>query len=319
MAGDDGQQMLDGMPERLYPCTPTRLLTWRDCPRRYRLTYLDRPQPGRGAPWAHNSVGAATHTALAQWFGLPVARRTAQCGADLLRRAWLRDGFRDDAQSALARAAAAGWVEAYLARVDPASRPVGVERTVSATTRHLLLSGRVDRIDSAPDGSLTIVDYKTGRWVPTPADALASLALAVYAVGAARVLRRPCTRVELHHLPTAGVAVGEHTAGSLVDAVAGAQALGRAAARADAAHRAGRVGDDVFPPSPSAACAWCDVRRHCPEGRAASPDVEPWAGLSAAAGGAAAVPPDSEPYAEPTDALEPVADPSAGTGATGVR
>jgi RecB family exonuclease len=281
VAGDQGgQQVLDGMPEQLYPCTPTRLATWRDCPRRYRFTYLDRPPPARGAPWAHNSVGAATHTALAQWFGVPVAGRTPQRGAHLLRRAWLRDGFRDDAQSEAACAAAAGWVEAYLAGVDPASRPVGVERTVSATSRQLVLSGRVDRIDAAPDGSLTIVDYKTGRWVPTPDDARASLALAAYAVGAARVLRRPCTRVELHHLPTGTVAVAEHTAGSLAAAVAGAEVLGRAAGRADAAHRDGRTGDDVFPPSPSAACAWCDVRRHCPEGRAASVDVEPWAGLA---------------------------------------
>ena len=53
------------MPRRLYACTPTRLSTWLDCPRRYRMTYLDRPPPPKGAPWAHNSLGASVHNALA--------------------------------------------------------------------------------------------------------------------------------------------------------------------------------------------------------------------------------------------------------------
>ena len=35
----------EGMPRRLYSCTPTRLATWLDCPRRYRMTYIDRPTP----------------------------------------------------------------------------------------------------------------------------------------------------------------------------------------------------------------------------------------------------------------------------------
>ena len=44
-------------PERLFVCTPTRLLTWLDCPRRYRMTYVDRPAPRKGPPWAHSSFG----------------------------------------------------------------------------------------------------------------------------------------------------------------------------------------------------------------------------------------------------------------------
>ena len=59
----------EGMPRRLYPCTPTRLATWLDCPRRYRMTYLDRPMPPKGPPWGHNSLGASVHNALAGWYG----------------------------------------------------------------------------------------------------------------------------------------------------------------------------------------------------------------------------------------------------------
>ena len=62
----------EGMPRRLYTCTPTRLSTWLECPRRYRMSYLDRPPPPKGPPWAHNSLGASVHNALAGWWRLPV-------------------------------------------------------------------------------------------------------------------------------------------------------------------------------------------------------------------------------------------------------
>jgi RecB family exonuclease len=283
------------MPSPLYPCTPTRLATWADCPRRYRFSYLDRPQPAKGAPWAHNSIGAAVHSALADWFTLPIAARSPAAGARLVRRRWLADGFRDAGQAATVRERAVGWVSGYLADYladyqadyqanDPA-RPgtaIGVEKTVSATTATLVLSGRVDRIDADREG-LVIVDYKTGRYRPESEDAEASLALAVYAVAAARTLRRPCERVELHHLPSGTRARARHSPAGLLAKVAEAEAIGRDCAAADAAYRAGDRGEDAgtrFAPKPSSGCSWCDFRRHCPEGRAAAPDREPWAAVA---------------------------------------
>ncbi|WP_375155141.1 hypothetical protein [Micromonospora sp. 4G55] len=49
----------EGMPERLFVCTPSKLGAYEDCPRRYRYSYVDRPAPPKGPPWAHNSLGAA--------------------------------------------------------------------------------------------------------------------------------------------------------------------------------------------------------------------------------------------------------------------
>src|SRR5215475_12148507 len=94
------QPMLAGMPRRLYPCTPTRLASWLDCPRRYRMTYLDRPPPPKGPPWAHNSLGASVHNALAGWWRLPFARRTVAAAGDLLEGGWIDQGYAGDAQSA---------------------------------------------------------------------------------------------------------------------------------------------------------------------------------------------------------------------------
>ena len=269
----------EGMPRRLYTCTPTRLATWLDCPRRYRMTYLDRPSPPKGPPWGHNSVGASVHNALAGWWRLPLAQRTVAAAGTLLDRGWINEGFADETQSVRQRERARGMVEGYVAALDPADEPLGVERTVATRTDVIAVSGRIDRLD-AREGELVVVDYKTGRHVLTVDDARSSMALAIYAIAAARVLRRPCHRVELHHLPTGEVIAWSHTDEALARHLRRAEGIAEECAAADERAQEGPV-DAVFPPSPSPSCGWCDYLRHCPEGQTAAIRRRPWDGLAA--------------------------------------
>jgi len=282
------QLAFDGMPRRLYPCTPTRLSTWLDCPRRYRLSYLDRPAPPKGPPWAHNSLGASIHNALAAWWRLPLDGRTAQAAGTLLARGWIAEGFSGDEQSGQYLQWARGMVEAYVATLDPADEPMGVERTVATRTELIAVSGRIDRLDVRPspagDTELVVVDYKTGRHVLTTDGARSSMALALYALAASRSLRRDCTQVELHHLPTGQVISWRHTSESLARHLRRAEDLAGECAAADDAMRAGLPRprwDEVFPPRPSPSCGWCDFLRHCEQGRVAAITRRPWDGLAA--------------------------------------
>src|SRR5271166_6563889 len=140
----------EGMPRRLYPCTPTRLAAWLDCPRRYRMSYLDRPPPPKGPPWAHNSLGASIHNALAGWWRLPLARRSVAAAGTLVDRGWINEGFADETQSVRQRERAIAMVERYVAGLDPADEPLGVERTVATRTDKIAVSGRIDRLDARP-------------------------------------------------------------------------------------------------------------------------------------------------------------------------
>jgi RecB family exonuclease len=266
------------MPERLFVCTPSKLAAYEDCPRRYRYAYVDRPAPPKGPPWAHNSLGASVHTALRNLYGLAPQRRLPEALPALLKATWVREGYRDEAQERAVFRRALGWLESYVETLDPAVEPLGVERVVAARTSVLALSGRADRIDSRPGPAgpeAVIVDYKTGRAGVGQDDARGSRALALYAFAAQRVFRRPCRRVELHHLPTGAVAAHEHTEESMSRQVVRAEQTAGDIVAAERAVTAGADPDQAFPTVPGTLCTWCDYRRVCPAG-AAAPAREPW-------------------------------------------
>jgi hypothetical protein len=268
------QLRLPGMPQPLVVCTPSKLAAYVDCPRRYRFAYLDRPAPAKGPPWAHNSLGASVHTALRNWYDVPGRDRGAHLLPRLLRATWVREGYRDVEQERGVYRRALGWLEAYVPRLP--AEPLGVERVVAARTSVVAFSGRADRIDARPE--LVIVDYKTGRAEVDAADAGGSSALALYAFAAGRVFRRPCRRVELHHLPTGTVAVAELTDEAIARQVGRAEATAEDIRSAEESVADGADPDEAFPTTPGPRCGWCDYRRSCPEG-APRPGNEPWAAV----------------------------------------
>ncbi|HEX7354681.1 MAG TPA: PD-(D/E)XK nuclease family protein [Mycobacteriales bacterium] len=269
---------LPGTPRRLLRATPSRLATFADCPRRYHFAYLQKPAPPRGPAWAHSTLGAAVHLAIRRWYEDPPARRTPVSAGAHLISCWQEDGFRDTVQSARWREKARGWVEAYVSRLDPVDEPLGVERGVATKAAGMALSGRVDRLDDR-DGELVVVDYKTSRRPPGADDARSSQQLALYAVAVASMFRRPCTRVELHHLPTGTVISAEHTSESLQRQVDRAGAIAADVVLAEDTLAAGGPVDALFPARPSALCGFCDFRSSCAAGQAYGPAREPWSAL----------------------------------------
>src|SRR6478735_1240374 len=255
------------MPTPLYSGSPSRLMAW-----------LDRPKPSARPQRAHTSVGIATHNVLRDFWDLPAAQRTPAGVAELVRSSWIDVGFRDPEQSLAWRLRVRDLVTEYLRHSDRDNQPVGIERSVSLKTDEIAVTGRIDRLDDR-DGELVVVDYKTGRQVPTDDDARTSLPLALYAVACARMFRRPCRRVELHHVPTGTVAAHEHTEESLERKVAEAESIASDLRRADADYAEIGVESTRFAPRTSPLCSWCDFRAHCPEGQQQGPEKSDWAGL----------------------------------------
>ncbi|WP_312867904.1 RecB family exonuclease [Amycolatopsis pithecellobii] len=269
-------------PRRLTKVSPARLATFADCPRRYRLTYLDRPTPVRTGPWAHSTLGAVVHNALRALFELPPERRTPIRAAQLLSEHWQDAGFADAEQAAVYRDRAKTWIMEYVEHNDVSTTPIGLERWVSAPVNpdpgkppSMIIEGRADRIDERGD-ELVVIDYKTGKRAPDEYEARSSQALAMYAVAAARTLRKPCHRVELHHLPTGTIAAAEHTGESLRRHLARAEETAEDLRVATDTLSAGGDGEVLFPANVGTRCSWCDFRPSCAEGQTAGPAAKSW-------------------------------------------
>ncbi|MEO8850208.1 MAG: PD-(D/E)XK nuclease family protein [Allobranchiibius sp.] len=272
------QTEISGLPPRLFPASPSKLSTWLDCPRAYRMRYLDRPSPPGRSARAHTSVGLVVHTVLRDFWDLPEQHRTPGGVRELVRTSWIDAGFKDAAQSNRWLRKVTGEVLDYLRESDRSTQPAGIERTVGLKTPTLAMSGRIDRLDDR-DGELVVIDYKTSRRPLGADDARTSLALAFYAQAVARLFRRDCTRVELHHVPTREVIAHDHTPESLQRKAAEAESIGQDLRAAGASYAETGPESTAFAPRPSALCRWCDYRQHCPEGQAMGPEKSPWAAL----------------------------------------
>jgi DNA helicase-2/ATP-dependent DNA helicase PcrA len=174
-----------------------------ECPARYRFAHLIRLPT---APSHHLVVGKALHAAVqafhrAQQEGRPMSREALQAELD---RHWESTGFvtraHEDARMASARAALNRFWDEQQAEPAPV---IGVEQEFAFRFGADRVRGRMDRVDEAADGTVTVVDYKSGD-VRDPATAARrareSLQLAIYALGWEAEHGRPPDDLALHFL-----------------------------------------------------------------------------------------------------------------------
>ncbi len=147
-------------------------------------------------------------------------------------------------------------------RLEPSSRELFVESQLDGGP---LLRGVVDRVDTAPDGALRVVDYKTGRAPKPQFSASASFQMRFYGLviwrtrgviprmlqlvylGDGQVLRNVPTEEELLN--------AEHRIRSVWDSIS-----------ADA-----KSGD--WRPKKSKLCGWCSFQHICPAFGNTAPEI----------------------------------------------
>lgn len=234
--------------------------------------------------WAHQSLGLSIHAVLRDWFDLEPAQRTEDAVRGLMHRSWIPVGYRTPEQSEQWKRNAASMTWSYLRDEAGRAEPHSRERSLGARTGAITISGRIDRLDVDDDDPerrrLTVVDYKTGRSVPTTDDARSSMALAAYAVCVQQSLRRSADRVQLHHVPSGTRVEWQHTEAGLQRHL---DRLDRIGLEFAAAQQAVELGDasapEVFAPSPGPLCGWCDHQETCAVGLQAAAPKQAWAGL----------------------------------------
>lgn len=166
--------------------SPTRLRIFLECPAQYRLEYVDKLGRFYHRPRAGFSFGHSLHRTLETFHA---AGGAAQVSLEeltaTLERSWMAQGYQSEEQESAYRQEAQRLLEAYHRAAVPAEAPAATllyaEKTLRADlSAEIALSGRVDRVDEHADGSLEIVDYKSGRETVSEDDIAGSLAMGIY-------------------------------------------------------------------------------------------------------------------------------------------
>jgi putative RecB family exonuclease len=248
--------------------TPSKVTAFTNCPLAFRFSVIERrPEP----PSPHAVKGTLVHAALEGLFwNHPAPKRTRAAAGHELEQAW-RELARDpeyielglDEEAAATFLADANMlVDNYFRLEDPtAVHTIGVELGVEVEADGLRMRGIIDRLDIGPDGSLTVVDYKTGRAPSERFEQGKMSGVQTYAFLCEQVLGRTPVEVRLLHLrdPVA------------ITAVATPQTVRGQQRRTSAVwHAITRACDtEDFRPKVGPLCNFCHFKPSCPAHNAA--------------------------------------------------
>ena len=148
--------------------SPSRLADFQSCPRKYQHASIERiPQPASYA----SAKGRFVHYVFESLFRLAPPERTLERTREFITPAVDAvltedvqvDIAMDDAMLARLVAETEEMIATYFEMEDPSTvNQEGVELRLGVTIDDTPLFGILDRLDRDPDGSLVIVDYKTG-------------------------------------------------------------------------------------------------------------------------------------------------------------
>ncbi len=242
--------------------SPSKVASFTECGLAFKFSAIDGlPEPA--SPWT--AKGTLVHLALERLHAdVPAGARTRSVARRLVRESLEEvlaapecaglelgdlDAFTADAEQLAANV--------FLLEDPNAVRAVGLELKLEARTPEgLVLRGVIDRLDLRPDGTLVVVDYKTGL-APRLRDEKARLAgVHLYAFLVEQALGVRPARVELLHLREPLVLSSVPNERSRAGLQRRASAIWSAIEKACAT--------DGFQPRRSGLCSVCAFRDRCP-------------------------------------------------------
>jgi putative RecB family exonuclease len=243
--------------------SPSKITAFTNCPLAFRFSVVEHlPEP----PSPPALKGTLVHRALELLFTeCPPGSRSRDAAQKALDAAWRElqdgdelDGLRlDEAETIAFLVDARVLVDRYLELEDPDGvRAIGLELNLSTEIDGVTVRGIIDRLDELDDGSLAVVDYKTGRAPRTEQSKSRLSGVQMYALMCEAELGRRPSVVRLLYLRDRIV----------ISAAPTDQAMRGTRQRAlgvwSAIERACK--EDDFRPNPSSLCRFCAFQAYCP-------------------------------------------------------
>jgi RecB family exonuclease len=164
--------------------SPTKFSIYLACPQRYRWTYTD----SRGRFYMRSksafSFGTALHRVLERFHDSgDTGVETIHEAVAALEESWLDAGFHNAEEMNDAYGEGQAILERYVEEAQQrhvSAKTIAVERTLRLDFPSFELVGRLDRIDEHEDGTMEVLDYKSGRQLVTSDDVRSDLAMNIY-------------------------------------------------------------------------------------------------------------------------------------------
>ena len=172
----------------------SQIETFQTCPLHYKLKYILKvPTPQS----ASQSFGTSIHASLKKFYEAvslgekPSLRFLYKC----LDSVWVKEGFTSKSHEGKFFEKGKLYLGGFLKQgFDRKSLPVVMEQQFTVPLGELRIGGRLDRVDVLADGTLEIIDYKTGATIPTQKEVDKNLQLSFYALAATSIPQPPFGR-----------------------------------------------------------------------------------------------------------------------------
>ncbi len=166
--------------------SPSKITTYLACPDKYKWTYVDDRGKWYLRSKSYYSFGSTLHGVLQRFHdsGDTGVTTTHQAVA-ALEESWIDAGYTSQEEMMQAMAEGKAIVESYIEnfRAQPVTaETIYIEKMLRRDLGPFVLIGRVDRVDQHKDGTIEIVDYKSGRQTVAAEDVSTDLAMNCYAL-----------------------------------------------------------------------------------------------------------------------------------------
>lgn len=164
----------------------SQLQTFDICPLHYKLRYILKIPP---APSSALSFGISIHAMLKYLYeeGYGKSQMTDDQLGNILKRAWLSDGYQSSEHEGAAKVAAKNLLLQFMKDNDGLLIPTHMEYPFQFFLNKVKVMGRFDRIDTIDENTIEIIDYKTGDNIPDEKKLAKNLQLTLYALAATQI------------------------------------------------------------------------------------------------------------------------------------
>jgi len=179
----------------------SQINTFQTCPLHYKLKYIFKvPTPQT----ASQSFGTSIHAALKNFYTLVLSgqKPTEKLIFECLKNNWVKEGFRTKKHEIKFFEKGKIYLEGFLKEgFNKNNLPVALEQPFTIplkleekNNKPLKIGGVIDRVDIFPDGSIEIIDYKTGANIPSQKEVDKNLQLSFYGLAATQIPEEPLNK-----------------------------------------------------------------------------------------------------------------------------